>query len=92
MSVMVTTRSNRLLADEDSILVAREDVTITHASYAAGEQVAGPHVHHEHTDAFYVLEGELTFEIGREAKTFNWDISAVPADCGPPASEAIVRP
>ena len=22
-----------------------------------------------HTDAFYVLEGELTFEIGREAKT-----------------------
>ena len=31
-------------------------------------QVAGPHVHHEHTDAFYVLEGELTFEIGREAE------------------------
>ena len=54
---------------EISILVAREDVTITHARYAAGEQVAGPHVHHEHTDAFYVLEGELTFEIGREAET-----------------------
>ena len=54
---------------EISILVARKEVTITHARYAAGEQVAGPHVHHEHTDAFYVLEGELTFEIGREAKT-----------------------
>ena len=54
---------------EISILVASEEVTITHARYAAGEQVAGPHVHHEHTDAFYVLEGELTFEIGREAKT-----------------------
>ena len=51
---------------EISILVARKEVTITHARYAAGEQVAGPHVHHEHTDAFYVLEGELTFcEIGR---------------------------
>jgi quercetin dioxygenase-like cupin family protein len=49
--------------------VARTEVTITHARYAAGEQVAGPHVHHEHTDAFYVLEGELTFEIGHEAKT-----------------------
>src|SRR6266536_4578876 len=48
------------------ILVAREDVTITHAWCAAGEQVAGPHVHRGHTDAFYVLEGELTFEIGRE--------------------------
>jgi quercetin dioxygenase-like cupin family protein len=53
---------------EISILVAREEVTISHARYSAGEQVAGPHVHHEHTDAFYVLEGELTFEIGREAE------------------------
>ena len=30
--------------------------------------MAGPNVHREHTDAFYVLEGELTFEIGREAE------------------------
>ena len=124
-----------------SILVAREEVTITHARYAAGEQVAGAHVHHEHTDAFYVLEGELTFEIGREAETITvpsggfvaapplvahslrndigrparwltihardggfaafmrgardggeveWDVSAVPADGGLPAREAIV--
>jgi quercetin dioxygenase-like cupin family protein len=54
---------------EISILVASEGVTITHARCLAGEQVAGPHVHHDHTDAFYVLEGELIFEIGREAKT-----------------------
>jgi len=54
---------------EISILVASEDVTITHARYAAGEPVAASHVHHEHTDAFYVLEGELTFEIGREPET-----------------------
>jgi mannose-6-phosphate isomerase-like protein (cupin superfamily) len=57
-------RENR----EISILVASETVTITRARYAAGEQVAGPHVHHKHTDAFYVLEGELTFEIGCEGK------------------------
>lgn len=127
---------------EISILVANDEVTITQAQYAPGEQVAGPHVHHEHTDAFYVLEGELTFEIGRETKTITvssggfvaappevahslrndsdrparwltihardggfaafmrglrdgveveWDISAVPADGGLPASEAIVR-
>ena len=36
---------------------------------APGEAVAGPHVHHEHTDAFYVLEGELTFVIGREEES-----------------------
>jgi quercetin dioxygenase-like cupin family protein len=52
-----------------SILVAREDVTITRARYATGQQVAGPHVHHQHTDAFYVIEGELTFEIGHERRT-----------------------
>ena len=54
---------------EISILVAREEVTITHGRCSAGEQIAGPHVHHEHTDAFYVLEGGLTFAIGREAET-----------------------
>ena len=64
---------------EISILVAREEVTIIHAWCAAGEQIAGPHVHHEHTDAFYVLEGELTFEIGREAET----ITVSPADSSP---------
>jgi hypothetical protein len=36
--------------------------------------------HHEHTDAFYVLEGELTFEIGREAKTIT---RSPPADSSP---------
>ena len=51
---------------EISVVVAREDLTITEARYAAGEQVAGPHIHHDHVDAFYVLEGELTFLIGRE--------------------------
>ncbi len=51
-----------------SMLVACEEVTVTHARYAAGERVAGSHVHHDHIDAFYVLEGELTFQIGREAE------------------------
>jgi quercetin dioxygenase-like cupin family protein len=128
---------------EIGILAARDEVTITHASYSAAERVAGPHVHREHTDAFYVLEGELTFEVGREAVTrgvssggfvgvppgvahsfrsaggrparwltihardggfgafmrglrdgveVEWDIAAVPADGGLPASAAIVSP
>ncbi len=128
---------------EIGILLAREEITITHARYSAGQRVAGPHIHLEHTDAFYVLEGELTFTVGREAKTITvgaggflaapphvahsfanqsgrparwltihahdggfaafmrgvrdgvaveWDIAAVPADGGPPASAAIVSP
>jgi quercetin dioxygenase-like cupin family protein len=59
----------RTVEREGSILLAREQITITHARYAAGQQVAGPHIHHHHTDAFYVLEGSLTFEIGCEART-----------------------
>ena len=48
------------------ILVASEAITITRAEYAAGADVAGRHVHHHHTDAFYVLAGTLIFEIGRD--------------------------
>ena len=56
-------------ARQGSFVIAREDLTITHARYDAGERVAGRHIHHQHTDAFYVLEGELIFEIGPEAET-----------------------
>lgn len=54
---------------EANILVSREEVTVTHARYPGGERVAGPHVHRDHTDAFYVLEGELGFVVGQEAET-----------------------
>ena len=55
-------------ARQGSIVIARDDLTITHARYAAGEDVAGRHIHHQHTDAFYILEGEVIFEIGPEAE------------------------
>jgi mannose-6-phosphate isomerase-like protein (cupin superfamily) len=56
-------------ARQAGFVVAGEDLTITHARYAAGEHVAGPHIHRHHTDAFYVLEGELIFQIGPAAET-----------------------
>src|SRR5204863_8973771 len=62
----------RILDDDNReirLLLARKELTITYAHYAAEELVARPHVHDGHTDSFYVLEGELTFEIGRERKT-----------------------
>ena len=54
---------------ELSLLLAREEITVIHGRFSPGEEIAGPHVHHEHTDSFYVLEGELTFELGREGQT-----------------------
>jgi len=53
---------------EISVLVASENLSLTSASRAPGERVTDPHVH-QHTEAFYVLEGELTFEVGLERET-----------------------
>src|SRR6476659_2230397 len=51
-----------------SILVAREDVTVTEGRCPARATIAGPHIHQRHTDAFYVIGGELTFAVGRESE------------------------
>jgi quercetin dioxygenase-like cupin family protein len=58
----ITAREGRYLV----ILAERHDVTITWTQYATGESGPGLHVHREHTDAFYVLDGELTFAVGPE--------------------------
>jgi quercetin dioxygenase-like cupin family protein len=57
-------------------------------------------VHRGHTDAFYVLEGELAFEIGSERRTITISagglvaappgVSPVPPDGGLPAGQATV--
>ena len=46
------------------LLTAGDDLTVTWSRYAAGERGPDLHVHREHIDAFYVLEGELTFGVG----------------------------
>ena len=51
------------------VLVSSSDeLTVTWSRYGAGERGPGLHVHREHTDAFYVLTGELTFEVGPSAE------------------------
>jgi quercetin dioxygenase-like cupin family protein len=46
------------------ILFAHDLLDVTWTRHEGGERGAEPHVHREHVDAFYVLEGELTFQIG----------------------------
>jgi mannose-6-phosphate isomerase-like protein (cupin superfamily) len=48
------------------ILADHELLNLTWTRHAAGERGAEPHVHLRHTDAFYVLEGEVTFGLGPE--------------------------
>jgi mannose-6-phosphate isomerase-like protein (cupin superfamily) len=51
------------------ILVAGDEHgTITWSRYGRGERGPDLHVHHEHTDAFYVLAGALTFALGPEGE------------------------
>ena len=52
-----------------TILIAHAEVSVIQGRHCAGDEVVGAHIHNQHTDAFYVLEGELTLEIGRESET-----------------------
>ena len=50
------------------IKVARDELLLTESSYAPNQRVARPHVHREHADAFYVLDGELVFHVAGEER------------------------
>ena len=49
-----------------TLLADTEHLTLTEFDYGPGQRGASPHVHHDHSDAFLVVEGELeiTFEDG----------------------------
>jgi quercetin dioxygenase-like cupin family protein len=61
----VTERPERTLR----ILGELDDVIVTWFRYEPGEKGPDPHVHHRHTDAFYVLEGEIEVSLGPELET-----------------------
>ena len=57
---VITQRQTR-----DVVLVTGElGMTMTFSRYAPGERGPDLHVHREHVDAFYILEGEMTFALG----------------------------
>ena len=49
-----------------TLLADTEHLTLSEFDYGPGQRGASPHVHHDHCDAFIVVEGELelTFESG----------------------------
>jgi mannose-6-phosphate isomerase-like protein (cupin superfamily) len=52
-------RTIRILAD-------LPELTLTWTRYVEGEEGPGPHIHKEHSDAFFILGGELVFRLGPE--------------------------
>lgn len=64
------------LPERDVVIKASHElVDVTEVRYAPGERGPDPHVHRRHADAFYVLEGELTFGLGP-------DVTPVSASAG----------
>ena len=55
-------RTIRILAD-------LPELALTWTRYAAGEAGPPPHVHKEHVDVFFVLDGELLFRVGPELES-----------------------
>src|SRR5215210_2948346 len=54
-------RRVEILSDDDSLHA-------TWSRFGAGRDGADLHVHHRHTDLFYVLAGELTMRLGPEGE------------------------
>src|SRR5436305_1289997 len=50
------------------ILGELDEAIVTWFRYAPGEKGPDAHVHHHHTDAFYVLEGQVEFRVGDEPR------------------------
>ena len=51
------------------IKVARHELLLFESSSGPGERGAAPHIHREHADAFYVLGGELSFQVADERRS-----------------------
>jgi quercetin dioxygenase-like cupin family protein len=47
-----------------TIKADREEFALTWSRYETGQSGPDPHIHREHDDCFYVLEGELLYEVG----------------------------
>jgi quercetin dioxygenase-like cupin family protein len=45
---------------------ALPELTVTESWFAEARPGARPHLHHEHADSFYVLEGQMAFLVGGE--------------------------
>jgi mannose-6-phosphate isomerase-like protein (cupin superfamily) len=60
----ITDRPERTLR----ILADRGELTLTWFRYEPGEEGPEPHIHRRHTDAFFVLGGELEFGLGPEVQ------------------------
>jgi quercetin dioxygenase-like cupin family protein len=72
--VLLAPGEGETISDRDTrtvlLLCAHPLLDVTWSRYENGEEGPDPHVHHEHVDSFYVLEGELSFGAGGSVERF----------------------
>jgi quercetin dioxygenase-like cupin family protein len=62
-----------------ALLAATDDLTLTENELEPGTEPGAPHYHANHTDSFYVLEGELEFQIdGRTVRAIAGTLVVAP--------------
>src|SRR3954454_20339656 len=59
------------------IKVGRDELTLCWFRYEPGESGPDAHVHRKHSDAFFVIDGEVTFELGPEREPIKGGSDAV---------------
>ena len=62
---IVTERAERTVVIKGGL----DAIAVTETRYEPGERGPDAHVHRRHTDAFYVLEGALVFDLGPEQES-----------------------
>ncbi len=83
MSIVVGPGAGELLTDEPrrhiEVKADRDELAVTESRYAEGEAGPDPHFHREHCDCFFVLEGQLVFELdGQRVELGAGGFAAVP--------------
>jgi quercetin dioxygenase-like cupin family protein len=63
MDVLIQSREGAEQLGHAVLLAALDDLTVTEYDLDPGTEPGDPHYHANHTDSFYVLEGELEFRI-----------------------------
>jgi quercetin dioxygenase-like cupin family protein len=67
MDVLTQGREGAEQLGQAVLLAALDDLTVTEYILEPGTEPGDPHYHANHTDSFYVIEGELEFNIDARA-------------------------